>query len=36
MTEETDIKLFQNQEIRTKWDEEIEEYYFLVIDVIAI
>ena len=36
MTEETDIQLFQNQKIRTKWDEEIEEYYFSVIDVIAI
>ena len=36
MTEETDIILFQNQEIRTKWDEEIEEHYFSVIDVIAI
>ena len=36
MTEETDIRLFQNREIRTKWDEEIEEHYFSVIDVIAI
>ncbi len=36
MTEETDIQLFQNQKIRTKWDEEIEEYYFSVIDIIAI
>ena len=36
MTEVTDIKLFQNPEIRTKWDEELEEYYFSVIDVIAI
>lgn len=36
MTEENDIKLFQNQEIRTKWDEELEEYYFSVIDVIAV
>ena len=36
MTEKTDIKLFQNQEIRANWDEETEEYYFSVIDVIAI
>ena len=36
MTEETDIILFQNQEIRANWDEETEEYYFSVIDVIAI
>lgn len=36
MTEETKIKLFQNQEVRLKWDEEIEEYYFSVIDVVGI
>ena len=36
MTEETKIKLFRNQEVRLKWDEEIEEYYFSVIDVVWI
>ena len=30
MTDETKIKLFQNQEVRLKWDDEIEEYYFSV------
>lgn len=30
------IKLFESQEIRVKWDDEIEDYYFSVIDVIAI
>ncbi len=36
MTEETKIKLFQNQEVRYKWDDELEEYYFSVIDVVGI
>ena len=36
MTDETKIKLFQNQEVRLKWDDEIEEYYFSVVDVIGI
>ena len=30
------IKLFESQEIRAKWDDEIEDYYFSVIDVIAV
>ena len=36
MTDETKIKLFQNQKVRLKWDDEIEEYYFSVVDVIGI
>lgn len=36
MTDETKIKLFQNQEVRLKWDDEIEEYYFSVVDVVGI
>lgn len=36
MANETKINLFQNQEVRLKWDEEIEEYYFSVIDVVGI
>ena len=36
MIEETKIKLFQNQEVRYKWDDELEEYYFSVIDVVGI
>ena len=28
MTDETKIKLFQNQEVRLKWDDEIGKYYF--------
>ena len=30
------IKLFQNQQIRAKWDNEIEDYYFSVIDVVGV
>ena len=36
MVDETKIKLFQNQKIRTKWDEEIEDWYFSVIDVVGV
>ena len=34
--EEHSIKLFESQKIRAKWDDEIEDYYFSVIDVIAV
>ena len=30
------IKLFDEYKIRTKWDSEIEVYYYSVIDVIAV
>ena len=30
------IKLFEEYKIRTKWDSEIEDYYYSVIDVIAV
>ena len=36
LTNKNEIKLFQNEQIRTKWDYEIEDYYFSVIDVIAV
>lgn len=36
MTDETKIKLFQNQEVRLKWDDEIGKYYFSVVDVVGI
>ena len=36
MANEIIIKLFQNQEVRLKWDDEIEEYYFSVVDVVGI
>ena len=34
--EKNEIKLFNDKEIRMKWDEEIEDYYFSVIDVIEV
>lgn len=30
------IKLFDEYKIRTKWDPEIEDYYYSIIDVIAV
>lgn len=34
--EKNSIQLFESQKIRAKWDDEIEDYYFSVIDVIAV
>ena len=36
MTKENSIKIFNDKKIRTKWDEEIEDYYYSVIDVIEV
>lgn len=30
------IQLFEDQKIRTAWNEEIEEWYFSVVDVVAV
>ena len=30
------VQLFENQRIRTAWDEESEEWYFSIVDVIGI
>ncbi len=30
------IKVFENKHIRTKWDEEKEEWYFSIVDTIAV
>ena len=30
------IQLFENQPIRTAWNEELEEWYFSIIDVVAV
>ena len=30
------IQLFENQRIRTAWDEEKEEWYFSIVDVVAL
>ena len=36
MTKETSIKLFEEKKVRTIWDEEKEEWYFSVVDVIEV
>lgn len=37
MTKENSmIKLFENKKIRTYWDEEVEEWYFSIIDVVEV
>ena len=33
---EEQLQLFENQAIRTAWDEENEEWYFSVVDVVGI
>ena len=32
----TQIKLFEEQKVRTVWDSEQEEWYFSVVDVVQI
>lgn len=34
--ENSTIQLFENSKIRTAWDEEQEEWYFSIVDVIGI
>ena len=36
MAEKTQIKLFEDKKVRTIWDEEAEEWYFSVVDVVAV
>lgn len=36
MTENTEIQKFEERSIRTAWDEQREEWYFSVVDVIAV
>ncbi|MCK5508992.1 MAG: Bro-N domain-containing protein [Desulfobacterales bacterium] len=36
MSKENKIQLFQKQSIRTHWDEEQEDWFFSIVDVIAI
>ena len=33
---ENNIKLFKGRKIRTKWEGEIQDYYYSIIDVIAV
>ena len=36
MDESNSIQLFADRKIRTAWDEEQEEWYFSVVDVIYV
>ena len=36
MDENNSIQLFEDRKIRIAWDEEQEEWYFSVVDVIAV
>ncbi len=36
MEKENSIKIFNDKKIRTKWDEELEDYWYSIIDVIAV
>lgn len=36
MAENTRIKLFEDKKVRTIWDEEGEEWYFSVVDAVAV
>jgi len=36
MSQNTEIKLFGEQKIRTSWDETSEEWYFSVVDVVEV
>lgn len=36
MTENTQIKVFEEKQVRSVWDKEKEEWFFSVVDVVAI
>lgn len=36
MTNETDIKIFENKKVRSHWDEQEEQWYFSVVDIVEI
>jgi prophage antirepressor-like protein len=36
MTKKDSIKLFEEKKVRTVWDEDREEWYFSVVDVVGI
>ncbi len=36
MDEKTQIQLFEDKRVRTIWDKETEEWYFSVVDVVAV
>ena len=36
MTKENAIKLFNDKQIRTHWDDEKEKWYFSIVDVVGV
>ena len=36
MTQETAIKLFNNKQIRTHWDNDLEKWFFSIVDVVGV
>lgn len=36
MTKETAVKLFEQKQVRSVWNEEEEQWYFSIVDVIAV
>ena len=36
MKKETAIKLFEQKQVRTRWDEDAEKWYFSIVDVVGI
>ena len=36
MPENDEVQLFEDQKIRTAWDEEKEEWYFSIVDVVGV
>ena len=36
MARDDRIQLFENKRIRTAWDAEKEEWYFSIVDVVAV
>lgn len=36
MNEDNKIQLFENKAIRTAWDEEAQQWYFSIVDVVAV
>ena len=36
MTKKEAIKVFEEKKVRTVWDDQTEEWYFSIVDVVAV
>ncbi len=36
MDKENSVKLFEQKQVRTNWDEQQEQWYFSIVDVVGI